>query len=138
MRMRTLSMIAALALSAATPAVAQDRHTTVRYGTSYQTYGGYPGGYEGGFAAPLINGDYVGAPFTAVPRPSQLVPPAWSYGTYGIPTVSGIAAPPVAAPTLTVIDAPQPRRRVRQGFVSRKVTSTAPGVRVVNLTLPHR
>ena len=138
MRMRTLSTLALLGLAVAFPAAAQDRYPAVRYGHTYQSSGAYAGGYDGGFAGPFIGGDYIGAPFTAVPRTSQIVPPAWSYGTYGIPTVSGIAAPPVAAPTLTVIDAPKPRRRTRQSFAGPLETAAPSGVRVVNLSLPPR
>ncbi|MCP1536424.1 hypothetical protein [Methylorubrum extorquens] len=70
---------------------------------------GYGYGYGGGgyrFAAPVIEGAYLGAPFTRLPSTSRLVPPAWGYGTYGIPTAAGIRDTPVARPTLTVIERP--------------------------------
>lgn len=73
----------------------------------YEGFGapqGYPGDY--GYAGSAIRGDYVGAPLTRFPRPSELVPSAWGYGTYGIPTVSGIRQAPVGTPTVYVIDAP--------------------------------
>lgn len=65
-------------------------------------YGG--GGYR--FAGPVIEGAYLGAPFTHLPSTSRLVPPAWGYGTYGIPTAAGIRDAPAARPTLTVIERP--------------------------------
>lgn len=61
---------------------------------------------ECAYAGSAIRGDYVGAPLTRFPRPSELVPSAWGYGTYGIPTVSGIRQAPVGTPTIYVIDAP--------------------------------
>jgi len=68
-------------------------------------YGSYPyAGYENGYGGPLIHGDYVGAPLTRFPRPSELVPSAWGYGTYGIPTVAGIRSASVGTPTVYVID----------------------------------
>jgi hypothetical protein len=88
------------------------------YGTVYApsyAYGssGPSGGY--GFADEAVRGAYIGAPLTRFPRPSEIVPPAWSYGTYGIPTVAGIARAPVGQPTLTVIDTPSPPPRRRSG-----------------------
>ncbi|KQO67695.1 hypothetical protein [Methylobacterium sp. Leaf89] len=68
-------------------------------------YGSYPyAGYENGYGGPLIHGDYVGAPLTRFPRPSELVPSAWGYGTYGIPTVAGIRSASVGTPTVYVIE----------------------------------
>ena len=69
-------------------------------------YGG--GGYR--FAGPVIKGAYLGAPFTRLPSTSRLVPPAWGYGTYGIPTAAGIRDAPAARPILTVIERPAPTR----------------------------
>lgn len=88
-------------------------------GARAQGYGGYDGGYgpppglsaEASYAGPLIQGGYVGAPLTRFPRPTELVPSAWGYGTYGIPTVSGIRQAPAGTPTLIVIDAPRPTLR---------------------------
>lgn len=113
-------------------------------------YEGYPGGY--GFANEAIGGDYIGAPFTRFPRPSELVPSAWGYGTYGVPTVTGIRQAPTAAPTLTVINAdePAPRRRgmgpriLSRGSEGRwagNARGTEPdqgGVRVISVTVPRR
>ncbi|MBD8909242.1 hypothetical protein [Methylorubrum zatmanii] len=56
------------------------------------------------FAQPAIDGTYLGAPFAPLPSTSRIVPPAWGYGTYGIPTVAGIREAPTARPTLTVIE----------------------------------
>ena len=81
---------------------------TVVSGPGY-AYGGY------GFADEAVRGAYIGAPLTRFPRPSEIVPPAWSYGTYGIPTVAGITRAPVGQPTLTVIDTPSPPPRRRGG-----------------------
>ncbi|MBE7201777.1 MAG: hypothetical protein INR70_28785 [Parafilimonas terrae] len=137
--MRHLAILAGLLVPATMtlPALAQDVRPAVRYGATYRAYGGYPAPVGGGFAQPFIQGDYIGAPLTAFPRPTQIVPTPWSYGTYGIPTVSGIAAPPVAAPTLTVIQSPRPKKAARRGgFVS--AADDPSGVRVVNLTAPRR
>jgi len=57
-----------------------------------------------GFAGNAIDGSYIGAPFTRVPSPDRLVPPAWGYGTYGVPTVAGIREAPSARPALYVIE----------------------------------
>lgn len=57
-----------------------------------------------GFAGNLVDGAYIGAPLTRVPSPDRLVPPAWGYGTYGVPTVAGIREAPAARPALYVIE----------------------------------
>ena len=57
-----------------------------------------------GFADEAVRGSYVGAPLTRFPSPNQIVPAPWSYGTYGVPTLSGLRPAPVAVPRLTVID----------------------------------
>ena len=79
-------------------------------------YGPVEAGYR--FAGPAVEGAYLGAPFTRLPSTSRLVPPAWGYGTYGVPTLAGIREAPAARPTLTVIarqgsaaDRPAVRRR---------------------------
>jgi hypothetical protein len=136
MRLRTLTILTGIALTAIQPALARD----IRVAPSYRApaygynaaYGAQGYGY-GGFAQPFIQGDYIGAPFTSVPRPSHLVPTPWSYGTYGVPTVSGIAAPPVGAPTLTVIHAPGGRAGIRRG-----AGEDPADVRVVNVSVPRR
>ena len=96
---------------------------------------------EDGFAGPFVRGTYIGAPLTRVPRPSQLVPSAWSYGTYGIPTVTGVAAPPAQLPTITVINAtgpaiPRPARASRAD----RLGSVAPqaGAQLVTVQVPRR
>ncbi len=69
-------------------------------------YSPYAPAYSGsgyGFAGPAINGGYIGAPFTRVPRTSEIVPPAWGYGTYGIPTATGITQAPSAQPVVYVV-----------------------------------
>ena len=72
-------------------------------------YGDVGPGY--GYAGSAIRGDYVGAPLTRFPRPDQIVPSAWGYGTYGVPTVSGIHPAPVGTPTVYVIEPPAPAAR---------------------------
>lgn len=84
------------------------------YAPSY----GDPVGY--GFADEAVRGAYVGAPLTRFPSPNAIVPAPWSYGTYGVPTLSGIRPPPVAPPRLTVIDAGAPPvRRAGPRILSR-------------------
>jgi hypothetical protein len=138
MRLRTLTILAALAASATTPAFAQEVYGPYPYGAGYRgaapVYPRVAG--HGGFARPFIQGDYIGAPLTVVPRPDRLVPAAWSYGTYGVPTVSGIASPPTGQPTLTVIHAPTPRKAARPTF-SASGEDTA-DMRVVNVSVPRR
>ncbi len=114
-----------------------------------------PYAYGYGFAAPALEGAYIGAPFTRLPSTSRLVPPAWGYGTYGVPTVAGIRDAPAARPTLTVIEEPDNagRRsmRARHGarVLSKKPngTWTEPpqrsdlengGARVVSIRIPAR
>ena len=113
-------------------------------------YGGYGGGY--GFADEAVRGAYIGAPLTRFPRPSEIVPPAWSYGTYGIPTVAGIARAPVGEPTLTVIHAqnPAPRRNGGARILSRGETGRwaridaraetpePTGARIIEVRVPRR
>lgn len=97
--------------------------TAEPYGSPYAyTYGYGDGGYR--FAGPLVEGSYVGAPFTRLPSTSRIVPPAWGYGTYGVPTVAGIRDAPAARPTLTVIE--------RQGSVGARPALRRPGARVLS------
>ncbi|KAA0123992.1 hypothetical protein CIW48_11000 [Methylobacterium sp. P1-11] len=120
-----------LVLAAATPASAQ----TFRSADPYAPVA-YAPGYAGdpGFAGEFVRGTYIGAPLTRVPRPTQIVPSPWSYGTYGVPTVSGIPAAPAAQPTLTVINAaPQERRGGRAVGAD-----TAPGARIIAVQVPRR
>lgn len=125
MAIRTTLTLLVLTLAApAAPAAAE----------TFQRHGPYGPAYLGGdgFAGEFVRGSYIGAPLTRVPRPSEIVPSPWSYGTYGIPTVSGIAAPPTASPTLTVINAaPANGRR------SAQVGQTA-GARVIAVQVPRR
>jgi hypothetical protein len=137
MRLRSLAFLIVLMLPAAVPAAAQDYPIPRTYGHGYRTAGIYDvGGRYGGFAQPFIQGDYIGAPFTAVPRPSHLVPTPWSYGTYGVPTVSGIPGSPTGAPTLTVIHAPSAKKGARRAVIARG--DDPADVRVVNVSVPRR
>ncbi|AWN40879.1 hypothetical protein [Methylobacterium durans] len=141
----------ALGLALAGPALAdpyREGGVIVGYGNA-----GYGGAY--GFADGLVGGSYIGAPFTRVPRPSEIVPAPWTYGTYGVPTFSGKRQAPVGEPTLYVIDAPAARSRVsgrttpaksriqsraRDGQWSRldSGAASAGGVRVITVSVPRR
>ncbi|KAB1075802.1 hypothetical protein F6X51_03045 [Methylobacterium planeticum] len=145
-------MLLALALCGglAAPAAAQNL-----------TYvGGTPPGYVDGYGlgGNLVGGAYVGAPLTRFPSPRELVPPAWGYGTYGVPTVSGIRRAPVGEPTVYVIDSPAPRPRssTRASSRARVLTrdhdgqwsqlesggargaSYSGGARIISVTVPRR
>jgi hypothetical protein len=134
--MRYLAILAAV-LPPVLPAAAQDYPVNRIYGAGYRHVSGYgPGARYGGFAEPLIQGDYIGAPFTSVPRPSHLVPTPWSYGTYGVATVSGIPGAPTGAPTLTVIHAPAGRKGLRRAAAP--LGDDPADVRVVNVSVPRR
>lgn len=100
--------LAALLVLGASPAALADPYA----------YSGY------GFAGPAVEGAYLGAPFTRLPRTSRLVPPAWGYGTYGVPTVAGIRDAPAARPTLTIIDRP--------GSAGPRSARRRPGARVLS------
>ncbi|ACL61138.1 hypothetical protein [Methylobacterium nodulans] len=77
------------------------RHPGFRRGR----FAGAPVGLVGGVAASEAPPPAVAAePLLTLPRPAELVPSAWGYGTYGIPTVAGIASPPRAEPVVYVID----------------------------------
>lgn len=107
------------------------------------------------FAGPAVEGAYLGAPFTRLPSTSRIVPPAWGYGTYGVPTLAGIREAPAARPTLTVIEGQgsagnRPAIRRRGARVLSKDskgiwTDPAPrseieesGARVVSVRVPSR
>jgi len=107
---------------------------------SAQGFGGgaaYPPAYPDayGFAGEFVRGDYIGAPLTHVPSPTQIVPSPWSYGTYGVPTVSGIAAAPTAQPSLTVIRTGVPKGRRHLGAVEEDRTT---GARIIAVQVPRR
>ncbi|WP_204262944.1 hypothetical protein [Methylobacterium sp. BTF04] len=109
-------------MSLATAGAAQAQDV---YGDGYGGFPAYSGSY--GYAGPAIRGDYIGAPLTQFPRPTQIVPSAWGYGTYGIPTVTGIRQAPTGTPTIYVINAParataQRDRTVRSRILSRSRT----------------
>ncbi|GJE69465.1 hypothetical protein [Methylorubrum podarium] len=91
------------------------------YGYGYG-YGYGEAGYR--FAGPAVEGAYLGAPFTRLPSTSRIVPPAWGYGTYGVPTVAGIRDAPAARPTLTVIE--------RQSSVGGRPAVRRTGARVLS------
>ncbi|MDR7035298.1 hypothetical protein J2X36_000033 [Methylobacterium sp. BE186] len=139
---RSLRSLVALGLALATgPALADP------YGDRNGVVLGYGGGY--GYADGLIGGSYIGAPFTRVPRPSQIVPAPWTYGTYGVPTFSGKRQAPVGEPTVYVIDAPAARTRApgkarilsrgRDGEWSRfeAAPASAGGARVITVSVPR-
>lgn len=120
----------------------------VEYGYRH-AYSGYGSGY--GFAEPAIRGEYIGAPFTRTPRPSDLVPSVWGYGTYGVPTMTGIRTATVGVPTVYVIEAPAravrqkgPRIVSRDGRWSQAETQGEPrpasagGARVIAVSVPRR
>jgi hypothetical protein len=125
----TLSL---LALALATPVSAEPFYRSAPYDAP-----AYGQAYVGpdGFAGEFVRGSYIGAPLTRVPRPSEIVPAPWSYGTYGIPTVTGIEAPPAARPSLTVINAGSARGR--QGARAVAPGETA-GARVIAVQVPRR
>lgn len=137
MRLRNFAILAALVLPTALPAAAQDYRVNRAYGTGYRHVGAYyPDTRYGGFAQPFVSGDYIGAPFSSVPSPTHLVPTPWSYGTYGIPTVSGIPASPAGAPTLTVIHSPSSKKSARRA--AGPLGDDPADVRVVNVSVPRR
>ena len=118
--MANRTIVTLLALAAAAPASAQ----TFRSADPA----------DPGFAGEFVRGTYIGAPLTRVPRPTQIVPTPWSYGTYGVPTVTGIQAAPAAEPTLTVINAaPYGRRGARAGGAD-----PVAGARVIAVQGPRR
>ncbi len=124
-RLRAAGLAGALALfGLAGTAQGQD----LAYGTSPYAGGAYPyAGSETGYGGPLIHGDYVGAPLTRFPRPSELVPSAWGYGTYGIPTVAGIRSASVGTPTVYVIDGPPSAVRTAAPARARVLTRNRQG-----------
>jgi hypothetical protein len=125
MAIRTILPLMALILAA--PASAEGFGAPTPYAPAYAD------GY--GFAGEFVRGDYIGAPLTRVPRPSEIVPSPWSYGTYGVPTVSGIAPAPTARPTLTVIQAAGPKGRQRLGAVAEERTA---GAQIIAVRVPRR
>lgn len=142
----TRAALAALVLAAGTGGAGAVELYRQGYGPTY----GY-GAPRYGFADEAVRGAYIGAPLTRFPRPSEIVPPAWSYGTYGVPTISGIPPAPVGEPTLTVINAREPARRrpspgarilsrdAGGGWSAAEAGSYRPaGVRVIGVQVPRR
>ncbi|MCJ2068767.1 hypothetical protein MKK75_08120 [Methylobacterium sp. J-030] len=125
MAIRTILPLLTLIL--AVPASAQG------YGAAIPSAPAYGDGY--GFAGEFVRGDYIGAPLTQVPSPTQIVPSPWSYGTYGVPTVSGIAPAPTARPTLTVIHPAGSKGRQRLGAVAQEQTA---GAQIITIQVPRR
>lgn len=137
MRLRNFAILAALVLPSVSPAAAHDFRVNRAYGIGYGPAGAhYRDARSGGFAQPFVSGDYIGAPFSSVPSPTHLVPTPWSYGTYGIPTVSGIPASPAGAPTLTVIHSPSSKKAARRA--AGPLGDDPADVRVVNVSVPRR
>lgn len=166
----SLGLAALLAIGSGAPAEAGGRafqggyrhgghhhHGAPHRHLGFRAYPGAPylyGGYR--FADAAITGDYVGAPLTRFPRPNEIVPPAWGYGTYGVPTMTGIRQAPTAQPTLYVIDSPAPataparRASARSRILSKgsngewtnaeaaRAETVAGGARVVSITVPRR
>lgn len=144
-----LALAVLLAVAAGTASAEGVRTVGYGYGAPYGGgYGGY-GGY--GFADEAVRGAYVGAPFTSVPSPNRIVPAPWSYGTYGVPTISGIRQAAVAAPSVTVINPgarPAPRRSSGARILSRdggggwtrteSEARQASGANVIAVTVPRR
>ena len=141
---RSLIGLCGAAVLSCAAAGAQAQGAGYGYGNSYANEG-----Y--GFAEPAIRGDYIGAPFTRSPRPSDLVPAVWGYGTYGVPTMTGIRTATVGVPTVYVIDAPAnagrhrgPRIVSRDGDGSRADLRgesrpvSAGGARVIAVSVPRR
>jgi hypothetical protein len=150
-----LILAAAILGGVAGPVAAHDARFAGRgevrgYGAPYSY--AEPGAVGYGYADEAVRGAYVGAPLTRFPRPSEIVPPAWSYGTYGIPTVAGIARAQVGEPTLTVIHAqdPAPRRNGGARILSRAETgrwaridaraqtAEPAGARIIEVRVPRR
>lgn len=141
--------LAAALLLGAVPASAQDLATPLGY------LGGPPAQTGYGYGGNLVEGSYVGAPLTRFPSPREIAPTPWSYGTYGIPTVSGIRKAPVGEPVVYVIESPRPaeRRRARAAAGTRKHQAderwsalstgsleerSAGGARIVEVKVPRR
>ena len=137
-------LAAALMLGAGAASAETIRVAPYGYGGAYAGQGGY------GFADEAVRGAYIGAPFTSVPSPNRIVPAPWSYGTYGVPTISGLREAPVAPPSLTVVNPGQravsrpgrgPRilSRGRDGdWTSAGPAQAGSGVSVVTVSVPRR
>ena len=134
--MATRTILTLLLLALASPVSAQTIHRRVSAETLHRPVAYGPDYADGdGFAGPFVRGDYIGEPLTRVPRPSEIVPAPWSYGTYGIPTVTGIAPPPAAEPTLTVINAGTSRGRLQESAGEAGRTA---GARIIAVQVPRR
>lgn len=116
-------------------------------GAGFGVHGAAPyGGLYAGAAGYAGSGrSAIDASVRTYPSPEELVPPAWSYGTYGIPTVPGITHPPSAAPVVYVIDGgrrPPNARVLSRGASDEWATvdprPTAGGAKVVTVRVPAR
>lgn len=107
--------------------------------------------YGVGYDATDIGYGGYGAPIMRFPRPSEIVPPAWGYGTYGVPTMPGIRQAPAGTPTVLVIEgtgparsrrAPGPRILSRDsdgGWTGENAEPSVPGgPRIVTVNVPRR
>ena len=123
----------------------------------FASYGG-SGNYAGasvytrgyGFGGGPVASGYETYEPRLVPHSTDLVPPAWGYGVYGVPSATGIAKAPAARPTVYVIDRPAAGRREggRARILSRRSggdwgdargSDTGPGgARIVSVTVPRR
>lgn len=127
---RTHPILTALILAAcACPAAARDFRGVEFDGPAH--------GRAYGYAGSFVRGDDIGAPLTRVPRPSQIVPAPWSYGTYGIPTVSGIYGTPAGQPTLTIINARGPKASPPGGGASAGRAGST-DARIIQVEVPRR
>lgn len=143
-----LGLAAILILGSAAGAAAWDggfhsgRHHG-RYGTAVTV--GSPFGY----GADVGYGSY-GAPLR-FPRPNEIVPPAWGYGTYGVPTMPGIRQAPTGTPTVYVIESDEPRlsrpgsagprilsRRGGEWASEEPTYAPSSGPRIVQVRVPRR
>ncbi|WP_128560594.1 hypothetical protein, partial [Methylobacterium crusticola] len=106
---------------------------------------GFAAGY-GGYAAPLglaplegaLEPGLVAEPYFRLPRTTELVPPAWGYGTYGIPTIAGIPRQPPAEPVVYVINGPASRAPPGAWPDAPAPARHAGGARVIQVDVPRR
>ncbi|WP_407529081.1 hypothetical protein [Methylobacterium oryzisoli] len=133
-------------------------HHPVGHRAGFRRHASYGYGLPVGYAGVVSDAPAAAAvaePFLTLPRPQELVPAAWGYGTYGVPTVSGIPTPPRADPVVYVIDGVDTRRTARpvrsaRGLARgpaihdrpadgiRPVSYRQGAARVVEVTVPRR
>lgn len=147
-----LVLAALVTIGAASDAAAGERfvqrgfhHHGGFHGRQVVTAGGY------GYGATDVGYGGYGAPIVRFPRPSEIVPPAWGYGTYGVPTMPGIRQAPTGSPTVFVIEGTSPARSRRSsgpkilardsdgGWSGEGAEQSVPGgPRIVTLSVPRR